>query len=812
MNLLSRRRFLELGALLGLGLACGPPSRLPHMTRDHVSPGRPDGAGIPAIPSAAWTRRIGEPLSRPGRATHAQRQIDDGYWQGLPLGGFGSGSIGRTYRGDFARWHLEPGRHHYQPRLANQFAVRVERAGRTRSTVLCTERPHDRLAGWGWNYPAGRGEYHALFPRAWFVYDPDVVGCELTVRQFSPVLPGNYRETSYPVGVFEAVAHNPHAEPIVVSVLLTWENLVGWERGTWRSKGQTNRAVGEAHGRERLVGVVLDGGPHDGQFAIGVREVPGITASYRGRFVTNADGTDLWQDFVDDGRLDDVDHQEPAAPHEEIGAAVAVRFALAPGESQAVPFALAWDLPVMHFGAANAGRRWYRRYTAFYGTTGRNAWAIARDALLHATEWEAAISAWQAPILADARTPEWYKTALFNELYYLVDGGTAWENGEVGRPGTARGRFTYLESYDYPFYSTLDVRFYGSWALLLLWPELEMQELRQFAATVTCEDSTPVTIESTGKSSVRKRRGALPHDLGAPADDPWLRPNSYAWQDVGIWKDLNAKFVLMVYRDYVVIGDRSLLVDCWPAVQEALAYLKQFDRDGDGLPENDGVPDQTYDTWPMRGPSAYCGSLWLAALRAAEAIGGLLGDRDAVALYESWRASAERAYDRLWNDRYYNFDSSPGPHADTIMADQLCGQWYAQAAGLPDIVPIERVRQVLRTVYASNVQGFAGGRMGAVNGIRPDGTVDRTSDQSQEAWTGVSYALAAFMLQNGMLDEAFATAHGIYDVTYRTRGLWFRTPEAWNARGEYRASMYMRPQAIWAIEHALNRAEHGASQ
>jgi hypothetical protein len=165
----------------------------------------------------------------------------------------------------------------------------------------------------------------------------------------------------------------------------------------------------------------------------------------------------------------------------------------------------------------------------------------------------------------------------------------------------------------------------------LLWPELEKQELRQFVATVELDDPTPVTVESTGRASVRKRRAALPHDLGAPFEDPWLGPNSYHWQDVSIWKDLNPKFVLMVYRDYVVTGDSTLLVESWPAVQAALAYVKQFDLDGDGLPENAGVPDQTYDTWPMTGPSAYCGGLWLAALRAAEAIGGVLdglkGDR-----------------------------------------------------------------------------------------------------------------------------------------------------------------------------------------
>jgi non-lysosomal glucosylceramidase len=41
-------------------------------------------------------------------------------------------------------------------------------------------------------------------------------------------------------------------------------------------------------------------------------------------------------------------------------------------------------------------------------------------------------------------------------------------------------------------------------------------------------------------------------------------------------------------------------------------------------------------------------------------------------------------------------------------------------------------------------------------------------------------------------------------VTYE-RGLWFRTPEAYDRRANFRASLYLRPLAIWAIEDALRR-------
>ena len=89
--------------------------------------------------------------------------------------------------------------------------------------------------------------------------------------------------------------------------------------------------------------------------------------------------------------------------------------------------------------------------------------------------------------------------------------------------------------------------------------------------------------------------------------------------------------------------------------------------------------------------------------------------------------------------------------------------------------------------------------------MRPDGAVDVTDMQSREVWSGVTYGLAALMLQEGLEEEGWRTAWGAYNVTYVTHGLWFRTPEAWYADGTYRASMYMRPQAIWAIEYALGR-------
>ncbi|HEY5434874.1 MAG TPA: GH116 family glycosyl hydrolase [Candidatus Limnocylindrales bacterium] len=93
------------------------------------------------------------------------------------------------------------------------------------------------------------------------------------------------------------------------------------------------------------------------------------------------------------------------------------------------------------------------------------------------------------------------------------------------------------------------------------------------------------------------------------------------------------------------------------------------------------------------------------------------------------------------------------------------------------------------------------GRPGrAAETVRPNGMVDTSSEQSQEVWVGTTYALAAFMISQGLRSEAWATESGVARVV-KERGYWFRTPEAYDRGGDFRARLYLRPLAIWAIEH-----------
>ena len=691
----------------------------------------PAARGNDDIPKAAWKRPIGAPMENAGtkKTTLDADHIDDGYWQGAPVGGFGAGTFSRTYRGDFARWHLQGGVHKYETVFANEFAMFQKSEGDSEGVAQVLTADHPKggaLRSWKWDYPVGAGDYSALYPKAWFDYRWNKFPAHVYVEQFSPVLPDNYKETSYPVAVYRWHAENPTSHAVTVSVLLSWENMLGWLRSydhnfkAQINDGNFNRANSEAMGAAGTVkGIVFDRnriGPvqeaWDGQWSIAALESPGVEVSYQTTFDPNGSGQEVWGTFSKDGKLSNSkDHW--TSSDEPLAGAIAVRFTLKPGEKRVIPMVIAWDIPVVEFGA---GRKWHKRYTDFYGAGGTNSWAIARDGLKNAAAWSAAIDAWQAPYLDDESKPLWYRGMLFNEMYVLADAGGFWGRQAGSNPKTPPV-YSFMECYDYPYYETLDVRFYGSMPLIKFWPDIEKGVMREFADTVPHEYNEKMvwiwkTIHSQAPAfRIRKAKGAVPHDLGVPKEDPFVQINQFSWQDTNGWKDLNSKFVLMVYRDFVLTGskDQEFLRYSWPAVQESLEYLRKYDKDGDGVPENEGYPDQTYDEWVVRGESAYSGSLWLGALRAAEEIARQLGDAPKITQYHDLFAKSQASYiKKLWNGEYFRYDTA-SEYRDNIQADQLAGQWYANMTGLGDLVPREMQMSALKKIYNFNVLKFADG-------------------------------------------------------------------------------------------------------
>ncbi|XP_044197254.1 non-lysosomal glucosylceramidase [Thunnus albacares] len=745
---------------------------------------------------------------------------------GAPLGGIGGGTITRGWRGEFCRWQLNPGMYHYKTVTANQFTVCLRRGGQTvYQQVLSVERP-PTLQGWNWGYCGEYAFYHALYPRAWTVYHLPGQNVTLTCRQVSPVIPHDYQDSSLPVAVFVWDIENKNDYALDVSIMFTMVNGSGHKDD--KSGGHWNEPFHLEKEGEAVSGVLLHHcttvNPYT--LCIAAREQPDREISHQTAFSPKGTCSGLWSDLINDGRLDSPTGSSPPTPKgEKVAAALAVSCSVPAQSHNTLEFCLAWDMPKITFGSRE--REHIRRYTRYYGTNGDASPSLSHYALTRYKQWEKSIEEWQRPILQDSSLPSWYKSALFNELYFVADGGTVWtelpedadvsggmrsENGGLpAQPAVIKeyGRFAYLEGQEYRMYNTYDVHFYASFALIMLWPKLALSVQYDIAGSVVQKDPTERLHLMSGVCSPVKAKNVVPHDIGDPDDEPWQRVNAYLIHDTADWKDLNLKFVLQVYRDFHITQDSQYLQDMWPICQAVMESEIKFDLDGDGLIENSGYADQTYDGWTVTGPSAYCGGLWLASLCVMCKMARLVDKEETYQHYRDILDRGSAAFDKLlWNGKYYNYDSSGRDLSNSVMSDQCAGHWFLRASGLGDedyqAFPKEKIISALKSVFDLNVMSFAGGQMGAVNGMRPEGVPDRSSVQSDEVWIGVVYGLAATMIHEGMREEGMRTAEGCYRTVWERLGMAFQTPEAYCEKGIYRSLAYMRPLSVWAMQLALN--------
>jgi len=806
--------------------------------RDRFRP--PNRAGAT---EASWSRPFGLGWEQPFTVRYSSN-LDDGPWHGMPLGGLGAGCIGRSSRGDFTLWHLDGGEHWFGSLPDCQFSLfeAGNEGSRAHALAVAPRRDDSRpesieppLTAWSW-YPASddqqqTGTYIARYPLSWTRYT-GLFQADVSCEAFSPIIPGDYRLSSYPVAVFRWQLANPGQEPLDLSLLLTWRNTCGWFTNTdasarvyFRDDGSPEHnylpAIGRGRGQRNrqvdgdgLRGVVLDGRRErplregQGQWCIAVPGgLEGTQVQRCSRWDPCGDGGAIWRSFSRDGSIPDSDNDRASREGEQLSAALTVRLRLEPGASMEIPMVISWDLPVTAFASGSGA---LRRYTDVFGSGGDRAAAVAAEALAHWRQWRQAIDRWQRPVLERRDLPETLRMALFNELYDLASGGTLWTAADADNPV---GRFGVLECVDYAWYESLDVRLYGSFALLQLWPELDKAVLRSFAQAIPAADPTPrpigwyFTQERGRVEAPRKRAGATPHDLGAPNERPFESTNYTTYQDCNLWKDLASDFVLQVWRTFLFAPtgeDLRFLAECWPATVQALDYLKEFDANNDGLPDNGGAPDQTFDDWPLQGVSAYCGALWIAALEAALAMAQRLQLELGLETAEEqhrfgrWLEQSRSNFDALlWNGEYYAIDAVSG--TPVVMADQLCGDFYARLLRLPSVVSEGRARSSLNAVREACFERFEGGRLGVANALQRDGTpLDPDGTHPLEVWTGINFGLAAYYRLMGERTTAESICSAVIEQIYGG-GLQFRTPEAITAVNTFRACHYLRAMAIWAI-------------
>lgn len=744
---------------------------------------------------------------------------------GTPIGGIGAGSIGRSTSGHFNRYSISPGRFDFFTESANIFSVYQKQSGeKPFATALADSyqgnvRNEKPLKAWYKNTKHVSCEHKSLYPLGWFHYKANAkMPVEMLCEQFSPIIKDNYKESSLPLGVFRWHLKNTSDKKTDVALMFSFVNMNGCftdsnhattrhiSSGLYNEPYHSDAARGVMFKREKT-----DPYPtNEGSMCIGLKKEKNLEISTRSTFHGDREGSDIWNDFARRGEIIEGDNWigccEFSPYHTGYPAgAVCGHVTLKPGEEREMVFALSWDFPVITFGG---GRSYFRKYTKYFGTEGESAGKIVDHAFNNHTKWFSKIRKWQKDI--NRKTNPLTASLLFNELYLLSEGGTVWLDKGVHSDARAKGFFAILECCDYPHYNTLDLWIYASFAIFQNWPKLSRKVIIFYADSVLKEDTRIMrrmryapagkmidtqTADICMKITVK---GQAPHDLGSPFDDPIHLVNSYNFQETNDWKDLNSHFIIASYREIQFSSDKNLCKRLYPAIVSAFERMATYDKDGDGLIENEGK-DQTFDMIGMFGAGAYCSGLWLASLCAVTTLSEKMGDKKTAGKSAGILSKAQVSFmHKLWNGEQFLIDEQP-EQSDIVFIDQCFGLWYAETLGLDHGIQRKHIKKALRHVFTHN---FINGR-GVVNisGFRKkENTIDKDGGQTDEFLIGINLCFAAQLAFYNLKDESDKVLQAIHSCLYVKNGLIFKTPAAVGIAGDYyRAVRNMRPLGVWAM-------------
>jgi len=765
----------------------------------------------------------------------------------FPIGGLGTGNITLGGRGEIRELEIFNRPAKGKAPDFTFFSIWAEEQGKE-SVARILERqyfppyvawmgiPRNQLPGVSrFNEVIFKGEY----PFAYLTFEDEEVPLEVKLEAYNPFIPLAPDRSGLPAAVFNWKIKNVKASSVKVSLAFSMLNPIRTvDSSSRQSFGKNlNQYIDEGGFRgvkmwsNRADEAALEYGSL--AFVVTEKDVDVQTRWYRGGWWDNAHI--FWDDFSDDGRIENVTDSEESPEGRSDVATLLVHLELKPGEERIVPFYLTWHFP-------NRENYWNReeevrgkRFKNHYATKFRDAWDVARSLIKNGEE-----------LYRDTQT---YHDVLFGSTYpsYVLDAlssqASSLKTNLVMR--TEDGRLFAFEGLTddsgcCPMNCTHVWNYEQTLAYLFPCLERTMRETD--------------FLHNTFANGYQVFRTLMP--LGK------------YWWTYKPCADGQMGNIVRVYREWKLSGDTEWLRKLWPKVKAALEFAWKgvgevsedlkwqkdrlhlpWDPDKDGVME--GEQHNTYDI-EFYGPNTMTGSLYLAALRAASEMAEAVGDKKKADEYFKIFQKGSKQYDSLlWNGEYYiqkvdvmeglvvpenlrtpekkcegpacKGKESPGGKKDALgkgdivpkyqygegcLSDQLLGQYLSHAAGLGYVLPKENVDKAVKSIFQhnflkdlsrfSNVQ-----RVYALNeeaglllcswpkGERPA----LPFVYSDEVWTGIEYQVAASLIYSGHIDEGLTIVKALRE---RYCGL-NRNPWDELECGHH----YARAMASWAVLLAL---------
>lgn len=691
----------------------------------------------------------------------------------MPLGGLGTGHLCICGDGSLRQWQIANNINHIAYVPFGFFAIRAEESwSKSTARILHTDEffdksnfrpaplvsdhivPQEHIRQFQ-GYPLAHStKFVGEYPIAKVDYElEDVpVSCQLTA--WSPLVPFDSSASGMPIAVFDIEVVNRLDRAIQISLLSSLQNLVGWD-GSSPIRGVSNQGYGGNVNRQ----IEIAGRP-----AIEMLNVALPTDHPNfGELVLCCDSNDvscalqwsdlasLWQDFLADGNIE-TGSDGPSQKMTTWNGALCRKSKLEPKESLRTRFVYAWRFPNRFVDFNQKPEIAPRDRSRFYlGNEYAERCASAA---------EAAKSVLESNLLFE-QTKQFHDAFYDTNLpYHMIDAVTA--NTSTLRTSicirTADGNF-------FGFEGGCGASAGGVYASGGCCP-MNCTHVWNYDQTLFhLFPNLHAKMRDIDWLNNQHETGYLPHRVILPLylrrlwDMPIGGPTNPA-------ADGLFAAILKTYQQWRITTAADPMWEKWkPHVKSAIEYAMQtYDDKGDGMIR--GEQPNTYDIH-LYGPNTFIGTMYLAALLACEKMLPELS-HECRKRFES----GSRLYDETcWNGEHYRqvveLNKYDYQYDDGCASDQLLGQWWAHVCGLGYVLPKDRVKAALESIFRRNFrEDFAGfeqkPRQYAMEDER--GLLNATYEKGQrpnvpllysdEVWSGVEYALASLMMYEGMADKA----------------------------------------------------------
>ncbi len=760
-----------------------------------------EAPGESFIPTSAWREQRRAELTDPSFLfTRGESKIYRDEYLGeirLPIGGIGTGAIQMDGKARRFSWQLW--RNFTDFPLPNSiFAVRAARAnGQPVVRVLETvpEGPFQAMKSLSF-----KGE----FPYGVYYFEDPELPVEVTMEAFNPLIPLDAKNSAIPCAIYNLNVRNNSSEAVDVSFIATQQNASGlyetmppplsadatqrrifrrppdhWTvqgRQSDQYGGNRNQVIrGKKETMIYMTGKHKSDAPAHGEMVLTVLDPKAVASASWTSFQS------LYDEFKATGKLSGPNTAGPSPEGETVDGALATPFTLGPGQERTVTFILSWYFPNIPMVLDENCPYWdHDGYV--YKQWWKNGLDVARDVVKRFDQLSEYTRTYHDSFYA-SNLPYWFLDRVNSQTATLRSATAFWAaddhfgvwEGCSWTYGSCAGNATHVWGY--------------AQSVPRLFPSIGRKMREQEHAEQSPE-------------------GMLPVRLGMK--NPFQAYDGQCHSIIGS------------YLGHLQSTDGAWLKREWPKIKQSMDYLiAGWDEDENGMLSGaqHGMDSK------HGGTSSWMGSMYVAALAASERMALLQGDQQSAERYgRIFRDGAKTQEEKLFNGEYYIQIPDAKPYKDYITGcytDQLLGQWWMNLVDLGWAYPKEHVRSAMRSLFKYNFRtdffNFEQSPRKFVvdyepamvqtdwpSGGRPE--PEFTMLHADEVKVGISYAVAALMMQAGLNTEAFSIVRANYD-RYDGRLRTGLTDYAFSALGvsgnpfgdDCAGKFYVRPLSVWSL-------------